>query len=109
IKEKYPNVKEPPSDDICYATTNRQKAVRELSRDVELVLVVGSANSSNSVRLTEISETTGAPAHLVDDVSEIDYKWFEGVNTVLVTAGASAPEHLVSEIVDELKERYGGE
>lgn len=109
IKKKYPNIKEPPSDDICYATTNRQKAVRELSRDVQLVLVVGSANSSNSVRLTEISETTGAPAHLVDDVSEIDFKWFENIKTVLVTAGASAPEHLVSEIVEELKGRYGGQ
>ena len=109
IKAKYPKVKDPPSDDICYATTNRQKAVRELARDVELVLVVGSKNSSNSVRLTEISETTGAPAYLVDDVSEIDYQWFEGVDTVLVTAGASAPEHLVQEIVEELQGRYKGE
>jgi len=108
IRQKFPHVKEPPSEDICYATTNRQQAVRELAQHVDLVLVVGSKNSSNSVRLTEISETTGAPAYLVDDKSEIDHKWFDGVKSVLVTAGASAPEHLVQEIVQDLTARYGG-
>ncbi len=109
IKKRYPHVKAPPSDDICYATTNRQLAVREIASSADLVLVVGSKNSSNSVRLTEISQNTGTPAYLVDDKSEIDYAWFEGKETVLVTAGASAPEHLVEEIVNDLMERYDGE
>ncbi len=108
IKKKYPHVKAPPSDDICYATTNRQHAVRHLAPDVELVLVVGSKNSSNSVRLTEISENVGTRAYLVDDRSEIDHGWFHGVRSVLVTAGASAPEYLVQEIVTELVEKYNG-
>ena len=108
IKKRYPQVKAPPSDDICYATTNRQLAVRELARDADLVLVVGSKNSSNSVRLTEIAENIGTRAHLVDDKSEMDHKWFLGVRTVLVTAGASAPEHLVQQIVEDLIERYHG-
>ena len=109
IRRRYPHVHEPPTEDICYATTNRQRAVRELSHQADLTLVVGSPNSSNSVRLTEISENDGTPARLIDDRSEIDHAWFEGVETVLVTAGASAPEHLVQDIVDELIERHGGE
>ena len=109
LRKRYPDIKEPPSDDICYATTNRQQAVRQLAAAADLVLVVGSKNSSNSVRLTEISETSGTRAHLVDDRSEIDHGWFEGVESVLVTAGASAPEHLVQEIVDELSQSYNGE
>jgi 4-hydroxy-3-methylbut-2-enyl diphosphate reductase len=108
IKRRYPSVKAPPSEDICYATTNRQQAVRAHAKEVDLVLVVGSRNSSNSLRLTEISRNDGTPAYLVDDRSEIDHTWFDGVDTVLVTAGASAPEHLVREIVDDLNERYGG-
>lgn len=108
IKQRYPNIKAPPSEDICYATTNRQQAVRQLAQDADLVLVVGSKNSSNSLRLTEISENTGTSAFLVDDVGEIDHAWFEDVETVLVTAGASAPENLVEEIVRDLHERYGG-
>ena len=108
IRKRYPAVKEPPSEDICYATTNRQLAVRMLARDADLVLVVGSRNSSNSVRLTEISETTGTSAYLLDDVSELKHAWFEGVNTVLITAGASAPEDLVQGIVQELVDKYGG-
>lgn len=107
LKRRYPSIKEPPSEDICYATTNRQHAVRDIAPQADLCIVVGSKNSSNSVRLTEISETTGTPAHLVDDRSEIDHRWFEGVETVLLTAGASAPEHLVQEIIDELQQRYG--
>ena len=108
IKRRYPHVRNPPSEDICYATTNRQKAVRWLAEDAELVLVIGSRNSSNSVRLTEIAENVGAPAYLVDDRSELDPSWFEGVQSVLITAGASAPEHLVSEVVDELVAEHGG-
>jgi 4-hydroxy-3-methylbut-2-en-1-yl diphosphate reductase len=108
IRQHFPHVKNPPTEDICYATTNRQHAVRDLAPEADLVLVVGSRNSSNSVRLTEISVNSGTPAYLVDDVSEIDHRWFRGVATVLVTAGASAPEHLVEEIVEELQSRYGG-
>ncbi len=109
LKKRYPAIKQPPSEDICYATTNRQHAVRALAEGADLVLVVGSKNSSNSVRLTEISENSGCRAYLVDDRSEIAHDWFAGVNTVLITAGASAPEHLVQEIVEELKEKYGGQ
>ncbi|MCC6680806.1 MAG: 4-hydroxy-3-methylbut-2-enyl diphosphate reductase [Phycisphaeraceae bacterium] len=109
LKKRYPAIKQPPSEDICYATTNRQYAVRALAEDADLVLVVGSKNSSNSVRLTEISENSGCRAYLVDDRSEIAHDWFAGVNTVLITAGASAPEHLVQEIVEELIEKYGGQ
>jgi 4-hydroxy-3-methylbut-2-en-1-yl diphosphate reductase len=111
IRARYPQVKEPPTEDICYATTNRQRAVRELSPRADLVLVVGSQNSSNSVRLTEIAEnagTRGTPAKLVDDASEIDPAWFDGVKSVLVTAGASAPEHLVQQIVQKLVDDFAG-
>ena len=108
IRRRYPRVKAPPSEDICYATTNRQLAVQQLADEADLVLVVGSRNSSNSLRLTEISENAGTPAHLVDDVSELDHDWFRNVATVLVTAGASAPEHLVQEILDELLTNYQG-
>jgi 4-hydroxy-3-methylbut-2-enyl diphosphate reductase len=106
IKKKYPHVKAPPSDDICYATTNRQHAVRYIAPEADLVLVVGSKNSSNSVRLTEIAETSGTPAHLVDDVSEIDPAWLQDVQTLLLTAGASAPEHLVQEIMQYLHDKH---
>lgn len=109
IKERYPTIKSPPSEDICYATTNRQSAVRLLALEADLVLVVGSKNSSNSVRLTEISENSGTPAVLVDDVSEIRSEWFEGVESVVITAGASAPEYLVREIINELQTHYGAE
>jgi 4-hydroxy-3-methylbut-2-enyl diphosphate reductase len=109
IKKRYPQVKAPPSSDICYATTNRQQAVRQIATDAQLVLVVGSKNSSNSIRLTEIAKNSGTMAYLVDDKSEIDHRWLEGVRTVLVTAGASAPEHLVQEILEDLLARYGGD
>jgi len=109
IKQKYPHCKAPPKEDICYATTNRQGAVRELAKSADLTLVVGSTNSSNSVRLTEISKTDGTPAELLDDKSELRDEWFEGVGTVLVTAGASAPDDLVQDILNELTTRYGGE
>lgn len=108
LREAFPNIKEPPSEDICYATTNRQTAVRQIAPACDLVLVVGSRNSSNSLRLTEISEAVGTPAHLIDDVGEINPAWFEGVDTVLVTAGASAPEDLVRDLILQLVERHGG-
>jgi 4-hydroxy-3-methylbut-2-enyl diphosphate reductase len=107
IRERYPQVKEPPSEDICYATTNRQAAVRILAPEADVCIVVGSKNSSNSVRLTEISAASDCPAYLVDDTSELDDSWFDGVSTVLLTAGASAPEHLVEEIVEYLRENFG--
>ncbi len=109
LKEAIPSIKAPPSEDICYATTNRQKAVRAIAPDCDLVLVIGSRNSSNSVRLTEISENVGTPARLLDDRSELNTDWFEGVDTVLITAGASAPEDLVNELVLHLIEEFGGE
>ena len=108
IKKKYPHCKRPPKEDICYATTNRQHAVRVLAPSADLTLVVGSTNSSNSVRLTEISATDGTPAKLLDDVSELRDEWFEGVDTVLITAGASAPDDLVQAIIAALVERYDG-
>jgi len=109
LKVAFPNLKEPPSSDICYATTNRQRAVRAIAPDADLVLVVGSGNSSNSVRLTEISQNVGTNAKLIDDKSELRAEWFTGVETVLITAGASAPEDLVHDLIVELIERYGGE
>jgi 4-hydroxy-3-methylbut-2-enyl diphosphate reductase len=108
LKRAFPNMKEPPSSDICYATTNRQAAVRQIAPECDLVLVIGSKNSSNSVRLTEISQNVGVPAYLIDDVGEIRDEWFEGDETVLVTAGASAPEDLVAGLCRRLIERYGG-
>jgi 4-hydroxy-3-methylbut-2-enyl diphosphate reductase len=110
LKAAFPQIKEPPSSDICYATTNRQHAVRQIAPEVDLVLVVGSKNSSNSVRLTEISENVGTRAHLLDDASEINWTWFASPDQrVLVTAGASAPEDLVQELILELVQTYGGE
>jgi 4-hydroxy-3-methylbut-2-enyl diphosphate reductase len=109
IRRRFPQVKEPPSEDICYATTNRQHAVRDMAGEADRVLVIGSKNSSNSVRLTEIAEASGTKAYLLDDKSELDHAWFVGVNSVLVTAGASAPEYLVKEIVEELIAEYEGE
>jgi len=109
LREAFPRIKDPPSDDICYATTNRQKAVRAIAQLCDLVLVVGSKNSSNSVRLTEIAEAWGAPAYLIDDTSELDEHWFDGMERVLITAGASAPEDLVRDLVLHLIDQYGGE
>lgn len=109
LKNAFPAINAPPTDDICYATTNRQTAVRESASEVDLVLVVGSTNSSNSLRLTEIAETAGTPAFLIDDVSHLQDHWFTNTNSVLITAGASAPEHLVTEIIEHLTEHYEGE
>jgi 4-hydroxy-3-methylbut-2-enyl diphosphate reductase len=106
LKRRFPKIHVPARDDICYATQNRQVAVRALARRAPLILVVGSRNSSNSNRLVEEAVLAGSRAHLVDDVSEIDPTWLEGVETVGITSGASAPEFLVNEIVRVL--RAGG-
>jgi 4-hydroxy-3-methylbut-2-enyl diphosphate reductase len=99
LRERFPALTAPRTDDICYATTNRQQAIRKVAREVGLVLVVGSMNSSNSKRLVEVARREGVPAHLIDDVSEVDLGWLAGVNRIGVTAGASAPPHLVAELV----------
>lgn len=108
LKEAFPHINAPPSDDICYATTNRQLAVRDQAEEVDLVLVIGSNNSSNSLRLTEIAHAVDTPSHLIDDVSMLNSEWLEGVQSVLITAGASAPERLVKELVMHLVEHYNG-
>ena len=103
LKARFPRLVAPRKDDICYATQNRQNAVKAIARAVEVVLVIGATNSSNSIRLTEVAEDAGRRAHLINDASEISPAWFEGVRCVGVTSGASAPEHLVREVVDALK------
>jgi 4-hydroxy-3-methylbut-2-enyl diphosphate reductase len=106
IRERFPELLDPPSDDICYATQNRQLAVKEISPGADLVIVVGSGNSSNSVRLVEVALEAGAKAsYRVDDASEIDEAWLEGVRTVSVTSGASVPEALVEGVLAFLAER----
>jgi 4-hydroxy-3-methylbut-2-enyl diphosphate reductase len=102
LRDKFPQMRAPGSDDICYATTNRQAAVRAVATEADLVLVAGSANSSNSVRLVERSERAGTPAHLIDGATDIDLSWLAGVSVVGLTAGASAPPAVVSEIIDAL-------
>ncbi|WP_313406630.1 4-hydroxy-3-methylbut-2-enyl diphosphate reductase [Aeromicrobium sp.] len=100
LREKFPQLEDPPSDDICYATQNRQVAVKEIAKDADLVIVVGSANSSNSVRLVEVALEAGAKAsYRIDDVSEIDEAWLEGATTVGVTSGASVPDDLVQDVL----------
>jgi len=106
IRQRFPELLDPPSDDICYATQNRQLAVKEISEGTDLVIVVGSGNSSNSVRLVEVALEAGAKAsYRVDDASEIDEAWLDGVNTVSVTSGASVPEDLVDGVLAFLAER----
>ncbi|WP_138897954.1 MULTISPECIES: 4-hydroxy-3-methylbut-2-enyl diphosphate reductase [Streptomyces] len=109
LKQKFPNLLSPPSDDICYATQNRQIAVKKLAEDAQLVIVVGSKNSSNSIRMVEVALDAGAPAaHLVDFADEIDEAWLEGVTTVGLTSGASVPDVLVDGVLEWLAERgYG--
>jgi 4-hydroxy-3-methylbut-2-enyl diphosphate reductase len=99
LRDRFPGLAGPRRDDICYATTNRQRAVRAVAREADLVVVVGSPNSSNSRRLVEVAGREGTPAHLVDDIGELDLRWLAGVRRVGVTAGASAPDHLVDEVV----------
>ena len=103
LREKFPEIQGPRKDDICYATQNRQDAVRELAADSDLVLVVGSPNSSNSNRLRELSERMGTPAYLIDNAEQIDPSWLEGIKRIGVTAGASAPEVLVKGVIDKLQ------
>jgi 4-hydroxy-3-methylbut-2-enyl diphosphate reductase len=103
LKQKYPLIVEPKKGDICYATTNRQEAVKFMAPQVEVVIVVGSPNSSNSNRLREVAQKMGTPAYMVDNASQIDPAWFEGCTRVGVTAGASAPEVLVQAVIDRLK------
>lgn len=106
LRERFPELTDPPSDDICYATQNRQVAVKSIAPDVDVMIVVGSANSSNSVRLLEVALDAGAgSAHRVDRASELREEWFEGAQTVGVTSGASVPEVLVRDVIAWLKER----
>jgi 4-hydroxy-3-methylbut-2-enyl diphosphate reductase len=107
LTARFPQIVGPPKEDICYATQNRQEAVRQLAAEAEVVLVLGSQNSSNSQRLKEIAQECGVRAYLIDGVADLDQAWFDGVQTVLVTAGASAPESVVEECVRWLVERYG--
>ena len=109
LRTRFPLLQSPPSDDICYATQNRQVAVKKIAPDADLVLVVGSPNSSNSVRLMEVAKENGAKAaYRIDTVSELQDEWFQGVETVGVTSGASVPEVLVQELLGELAQRgYG--
>ncbi|GAA0513442.1 4-hydroxy-3-methylbut-2-enyl diphosphate reductase [Saccharopolyspora subtropica] len=106
LKKRFPDLQAPPSDDICYATSNRQQAVKAMAPECDLVIVVGSQNSSNSKRLVEVALQAGAgDAHLVDYASQIDEQWLEGVTTVGVTSGASVPDVLVMQVLDHLAER----
>ena len=104
LKKRFPEISGPDMRDICYATQNRQQAVRDLSNSVDLILVIGSQNSSNSNRLREIGLDNNVPTHLIDDHTCIDQSWFDGVSTVGITAGASAPESLVQDLIERLRE-----
>ncbi|MGA2758009.1 MAG: 4-hydroxy-3-methylbut-2-enyl diphosphate reductase [Solirubrobacteraceae bacterium] len=105
LRERFPAIVGPRTDDICYATTNRQAAVRRLATECDLVLVIGSRNSSNSLRLVEVARDYGAQAHLIDNAGELDEAWLEGVRTLGISSGASAPEELVAELVENFRER----
>lgn len=107
LEERFPQIESPPKDDICYATTNRQHAVRQLIDRADLLLVLGSQNSSNSRRLMEIGLADGKPAYLIDGKNELRDSWFDGIESVLITAGASAPEVVVQECLDYLSEHFG--
>ncbi|HVL40596.1 MAG TPA: 4-hydroxy-3-methylbut-2-enyl diphosphate reductase [Brevundimonas sp.] len=107
LKRRFPELPDPHKEDICYATTNRQEAVKRLGAGCDLVLVVGSANSSNSVRLVEVAIRAGArDARLVDDAAQVDWSWLEGVSTLGITAGASAPERLIEELIEAVRSRF---
>ncbi|MAT70721.1 MAG: 4-hydroxy-3-methylbut-2-enyl diphosphate reductase [Planctomycetaceae bacterium] len=106
LRERFPQIDAPPKEDICYATQNRQEAVATLAAEAQLTLVLGSQNSSNSQRLAELSKERGVAAHLIDGPQDIDPAWFAGVDTVLVTAGASAPEVVVEATLDYLREQF---
>jgi 4-hydroxy-3-methylbut-2-en-1-yl diphosphate reductase len=104
LRKRYPTLAAPPADDICYATHNRQQALREVAHDSDLVLVVGSETSSNSKRLVEVAERAGTQAQLIDDAHDIRLAWLDGVRTIGLTAGASAPDELVSQVVEALRD-----
>ncbi|MBS0210334.1 MAG: 4-hydroxy-3-methylbut-2-enyl diphosphate reductase [Planctomycetes bacterium] len=106
LRERFPHIANPPKDDICYATQNRQEAVQILSAEAQVVLVLGSKNSSNSQRLAELSREKGIAAYLIDGATDIDLAWFRGDETVLVTAGASAPELVVEDVIEYLRKRF---
>jgi 4-hydroxy-3-methylbut-2-enyl diphosphate reductase len=105
LRERFPNITSPKSDDICYATTNRQLAVKQLADECDLVLVIGSKNSSNSNRLVDVTCDLGTPSYLIDKAAEVKEEWLEGVETLGITSGASAPEELVAELVDLFRDR----
>jgi 4-hydroxy-3-methylbut-2-enyl diphosphate reductase len=107
LRKKYPQIVGPSKDDICYATQNRQEAVRDLVPEADVVLVLGSRNSSNSQRLAELARAAGKPAHLIDRVGELRDDWFRPTDTVLITAGASAPEDHVQDCVEHLRRKFG--
>ena len=109
LKARFPQIVGPPKDDICYATQNRQEAVRLLSDDATMVIVLGSQNSSNSQRLAELARERGITAHLIDGASEIDPAWFRGDETVVITAGASAPESVVQDCLSWLRQRFNAD
>jgi 4-hydroxy-3-methylbut-2-enyl diphosphate reductase len=102
LRERFPAIEGPASDDICYATQNRQEAVEQLAREVDLILVVGSPNSSNSNRLVEVAKRSGVAAELIDAATDVNPKWLEGIHRVGLTAGASAPEILVEQVSERL-------
>ena len=107
LKRRFPELPDPHKEDICYATTNRQEAVKQLGQGCDLVLVVGSKNSSNSVRLVEVAMRAGATdARLVDDASQVDWAWLQGISTLGITAGASAPERLIEELIEAVRDRF---
>jgi len=109
LKDRFPQIVGPPKDDICYATQNRQEAVRLLSDGADVVIVLGSQNSSNSQRLAELARERGIRAHLIDGANEIDPAWFTGDETVVITAGASAPESVVQDCINWLRQRYAAD
>ncbi len=106
LRARFPNIVAPHADDICYATTNRQTAVKAIASSVDLMLVIGAPNSSNSLRLVEVAEREGTAAKLIQRADELDFAWFEGIGALGITAGASAPEVLVREVVTRIAERY---
>jgi len=105
LRERFPSIVGPRTDDICYATTNRQMAVRQMARECDLVLVIGSSNSSNSNRLVEVARDHGAESHLIDNEAQVEEEWLEGKRTVGISSGASAPEELVQRLVDWFRSR----
>jgi 4-hydroxy-3-methylbut-2-enyl diphosphate reductase len=107
LRERFPEIHGPKTNDICYATQNRQDSVKQLALECDLVLVIGSINSSNSNRLREIAERGGVESYLIDSLEDLDHKWLEGKEVIGITSGASAPEHLVKELVELLQNKYG--